>query len=309
MFPCAAAVLPCRCSLSQLNDLTALSVIRRNAPAKINMGLHVLRKRADGFHDIETVFLRIPWMDVLHAEPADALSMTCSDDALPVDERNLVIKAALLLRRKYDVRAGAALHLDKHIPYGAGLGSGSSDAAAALILLNTIWELDLSSEQLNDAALELGSDVPFFLGAETAWGRGRGERLEPLIDPETNEPYSPSYPLVVVVPPVHVSTAEAYAMIEPRASGRPDLREVVLSNDLSRWTADLKNDFEIPILSKHPALREIKASLIGAGAGYAAMSGSGSAVYGFFEEDGPAMAAAEALKLSGHNVRTFDVRR
>ena len=273
------------------------------------MGLHVLRKRADGFHDIETVFLRIPWVDVLHAEPADTVRMTCSDEALPVDERNLVMKAAKLLRRRYGVRAGAALHLDKHIPHGAGLGSGSTDAAVALVLLNTIWELNLSPEKLKDAALELGSDVPFFLGAETAWGGGRGERLEPLIDPKTDEPYRPSYPLVVVVPPVHVSTAEAYTMIEPRAARRPDLREVVPSNDMSRWTADLENDFEVPILSKHPAIREIKASLIDAGAGYAAMSGSGSAVYGFFEEDARATAAAEALNLTGHNVRTFDVGR
>lgn len=276
--------------------------IRRNAPAKINLGLHVLGRRPDGYHDIETVFLRIPWVDILHAKRSDEVSMTCTDAELPTDERNLVMKAAALLRREYGVQHGVTFHLEKHIPYGAGLGGGSSDAAAALVLLNTIWDLNLSLEALGKAALELGSDVPFFLGAGTAFGRGRGEQLEPLIDPETDEPYRPLYPLVVAVPRVEVPTVEAYTMIEPRRTPRPDLREVVRSNDLQRWTDELINDFEQPVLSRYSAIREVKMSLTSAGSAYAALSGSGSAVYAFFEEDDRATAAAEALRQAGHRI-------
>lgn len=256
----------------------------------------------DGFHDIETVFLRIPWSDVLYAEPARSLTMTTTDADLPVDERNLVMKAAILLRREYGVEQGASLRLEKHVPFGAGLGGGSSDAAAALRLLNALWTLELSASSMKEAALELGSDVPFFLGAGSAFGQGRGDVLEPLNDPATDEPYHPPYPIVVAVPHVRVSTAEAYAMVPPRQTGRPDLREVVLSNDLERWSAELTNDFEGPVLAKYPAVRELKASLTETGAGYAAMSGSGSAVYGFFEEDEVARAAAEAMTLAGHRV-------
>lgn len=275
-------------------------MLTRNAPAKINLGLHVLRKRTDGFHDIETVFLRIPWSDVLHAEPADELTMTCSDGALPIDDRNLVMKAARRLLVEYKPAGGARLHLEKHIPYGAGLGGGSSDAAAALILLNDLWDLGLDDAQLARHALEIGSDVPFFLGPEAALGTGRGERLQPLVDPETDEPFRPAFPIVVAVPEEAVSTAQAYAMITPHPDKRADLRSAVLSHDLGRWRRDLVNDFEGPILEAYPAIAEIKRALESAGAGYAAMTGSGSAVYGFFEERDEAAAAAEALQQSGH---------
>lgn len=282
------------------NAIRPYFVSNRNAPAKINLGLRVLRKRPDGFHDIETVFLRIPWADVLHAEPAEDLTMTCSDDALPTDDRNLVMKAARLLRQEYEPAAGARLHLEKHIPYGAGLGGGSSDAAAALILLNELWNLGLDGTQLARHALKIGSDVPFFLGSEAAVGTGRGEQLEPLIDPETDEPFRPAFPMVVAVPEEAVSTSEAYAMITPRQDDRADLRGAVLSQDLERWRRDLVNDFEIPVFEAYPAIAEIKRALESAGAGYAAMTGSGSAVYGFFKEHDKAAAATEALQQSGH---------
>ena len=272
----------------------------RNAPAKINLGLHVLRRRPDGFHDIETVFIRIPWSDVLSVEPSSDLTLSCSDPSLPTDERNLVMKAALLLRRTYGASTGAHFHLEKRIPYGAGLGGGSSDAAAALRLLNDHWSLALGDDRLARHGLELGSDVPFFLGAEAALGSGRGEKLEPLIDPQTDEPFRPAYPLVVVVPEIAVSTAEAYGAIMPRDTGRPNLKEVVLSRDLERWRRELINDFERPVLRNHPEIAELKKALESAGAGYAAMSGTGSAVYGFFTDTAAAAAAEEALRLSGH---------
>lgn len=275
-------------------------MLTRSAPAKINLGLHVLRKRADGFHDIETGFLRVSWSDVLQGEPAAELTMTCSEGSLPTDDRNLVMKAARLLQERYEPSHGIRLHLEKRIPFGAGLGGGSSDAAAALRLLNELWSLGIDETRLAEHALELGSDVPFFLGSEAAIGRGRGEQLEPLIDPQTDECFRPAYPLVVAVPEVAVSTAEAYAMIEPRQDRRPDLRSVILSHDLERWRRELVNDFEAPILKAFPPIAELKSALEAAGACFAAMSGSGSAVYGFFLEHSDAAAAADALHQSGH---------
>ncbi len=275
-----------------------------NAHAKINLGLRVLRKRSDGFHDIETVFLRIPWTDVVHAEPSEKLTMTCSDPALPTDGRNLVMKAARRLHELYSPPAGAHLHLEKHIPYGAGLGGGSSDAAAALLLLNELWSLGLDTVELARHGLEIGSDVPFFLGPEAAFGTGRGERLELLIDPETDEPFRPAYPLVVAVPEESVATAEAYSLITPKERRGADLRNIVLSHDLARWRRELVNDFEAPIVEAYPAIGEIKAALQAAGAGFAAMTGSGSAVYGFFHERDTAAAATEALRQSGHRTWT-----
>ena len=277
-------------------------ILKRLAPAKINLGLHVLRRRADGYHDLQTVFLRIPWADVLTAQPAERLTLACSDASLSTDESNLVMKAARRLAEAFEVEQGAALHLDKHIPYGAGLGGGSSDAAATLRLLADLWTIDASEKTLHALASNLGSDVPFFLGPEAAWATGRGEVLEPLIDPATGAVYQCPFLLVVVVPPVHVSTAEAYRCVSPRPTDRPDLRAIVCSNDLSQWRAGLTNDFETPIFAAYPAVQEVKTALVEAGAGYAAMSGSGSAVVGVFEDDTRATAAAEAMRLAGHRV-------
>lgn len=274
----------------------------RHAPAKINLGLHVLRRRTDGYHDLETVLLRIPWADTLTARPAETLSLTCSDASLSTDESNLVMKAARRLADEYTVKYGAALHLDKQLPHGAGLGGGSSDAAATLHLLTDLWQLDADAPTLHRLAAGLGSDVPFFLGPAAAYATGRGTDLVPLIDPETGDVYRLPFVLVVVVPPVPVSTAEAYARIAPNAENRPDLRQLVLSSELAQWRAALVNDFEGPILAAFPVIRSLKAALYEAGAGYAALSGSGGAVFGIFEEPRQATAAAEALRLAGHVV-------
>ncbi|MFQ5568047.1 MAG: 4-(cytidine 5'-diphospho)-2-C-methyl-D-erythritol kinase [Rhodothermales bacterium] len=277
-------------------------ILKRLAPAKINLGLHVLRKRPDGYHDLETVFLRFPWADVLTIRPAEDLTLTCSDPTLTTDETNLVMKAARCLADAYRVEQGAALHLEKRLPYGAGLGGGSSDAAAALRLLADFWALSASDEALHEVALSLGSDVPFFLGPPVAHATGRGEELTPLHDPATGASYRFPFFLVVVVPPVHVATVRAYRLVHPCEAGRPDLRALVASNDLAHWRAHLVNDFEAPLFDAYPAIRGVKEALLEAGAGYAAMSGSGSAVFGVFEEAEPAAEAAEAARRRGHRV-------
>lgn len=277
-------------------------ILKRQALAKLNLGLHVLRKRPDGYHDLETVFVRIPWSDVLTARPAERISLTCSDASLTTDESNLVMKAALRLAEACGVRQGAALHLDKHLPYGAGLGGGSSDAAATLRLLADLWGLEVPEERLYALARDLGADVSFFLGPGAAFATGRGDVLAPLQDAVAGRPYRLPYALVVVVPAVHVSTAEAYARVRPHAVERPDLRTLVASNDLGRWRAALVNDFEAPVFAAYPAVRGVKTALLEAGAAYAALSGSGSAVFGVFEETTRAEAAAAAVRRDGHAV-------
>lgn len=278
-------------------------ILEQTAPAKINLGLHVLRKRTDGFHDLETVFLRIDWADRIQVQPANTLTMSCSDPALPTDERNLCMKAAHLLATTYAVQQGAHIHLDKRVPYGAGLGGGSSDAATTLQLLNTLWSLQLSTKDLHPIAAQLGSDVPFFLEIAAAFGTGRGEILTPLEIPETNEPYTFPFHLVVVVPDVHVSTADAYRRIHPNATNRPDLRALVVSNDLARWRNHLVNDFEASVFAQHPSLKALKNQMKGLGADYAVMSGSGAAIVGIFRE--AASAQQTAAHFLGHSLRVW----
>lgn len=273
------------------------------APGKLNLGLHVVRLREDGYRDIRTVFLRIPWSDSVTIEAGDGLSITCTDPSLPTDEQNLVIRAARALQEATRTDAGARIRLDKRIPSGAGLGGGSSDAATTLRLLNELWDLNLADDELAALAAGIGSDVSFFLGPPAAVGEGRGENLRPLLDAD-GDPYAFPYHLCVVVPPIPVSTKEAYALVTPReergmASGPESLEDIVLSNDLSRWRRELVNDFEEPILALYPQIASVKQMLEKAGAGYAALSGSGSAVFGVFEDEGEARAAREAAKGQG----------
>ncbi len=277
--------------------------LRRNAPAKLNLGLHVLRLRADGFRDIETVFLPIGWHDTITARASPTLTLSCSDPDLPNDERNLVLRAALKLKDALGGRHGAELHLDKHLPYGAGLGSGSSDAAHTLRLLCTLWEADVHRSLLEEIAVDLGSDVAFFLDDEPAFATGRGERLSTLSDRDGGGSYRCPFSLVVAAPHVHVDTGEAYGLVVPNGDDRPDLRAVVRSNDLARWRRELVNDFEAPVCARYPELGHVRQALLDAGAGYAAMSGSGSSFWGAFEH--PAQATAAAHALSAQGMRTW----
>lgn len=276
-------------------------MLERPAPAKINLGLHVLRKRDDGYHDIETVMHRIGWADRITAEPAADLSMTCSDPALPTDGDNLCMQAAQRLRARFDVTEGAMLHLDKQVPYGAGLGSGSSDAATTLHLLNALWDLDAPPDALHGIAASIGSDVPFFLNGPAALATGRGGQLAPLRDPHSAR-YEMPFAVVVVVPEVYIATPEAYHMITPSADERPALPPLVCSNDLRRWRRELVNDFEAPIFDAYPAVRTVKKVLVDQGAGYVSLSGSGSAVYGVFQDAVTAREAARAARALGHRV-------
>ncbi len=266
------------------------------APAKINLGLHVLRQRPDGYHDVETVLHRIDWADTVIAEAADTLSMTCSDPALPTDDENLCLQAARRLKEAFGVTKGARLHLEKRVPYGAGLGGGSSDAAATLRLLTRLWELEVRPKPLHDVAVQIGVDVPFFLNdAPAVYATGRGDEITPLHD--DGRPYRLPFPILVVAPPVEISTPEAYAYVSPHDRDRSHLPTVVRSNGLARWRSALTNDFEAPMSEVYPAVDTARQWLWAMGAEYVSLSGSGAAVYGLFES----RAGAEAAFIEGRD--------
>jgi 4-diphosphocytidyl-2-C-methyl-D-erythritol kinase len=198
------------------------------------------------------------------------------------------------------VTKGAELHLEKQVPYGAGLGSGSSDAAATLRLLACLWDLNPPPEALHEIGKAIGADVPFFLqDAPAAYATGRGDVLSPLSD-DGND-YRLPFPLLIAAPQVQIPTLWAYAQVSPRGTNRGDLRHIVSSNDLARWRSELKNDFEAPIAEAAPAVAEIRTALHNTDAAYVSLSGSGGAVYGIFETRDAARAARDAVQTP--NVR------
>jgi 4-diphosphocytidyl-2-C-methyl-D-erythritol kinase len=244
--------------------------------AKINLGLNVIRKRPDGFHDLETCFYPVPWTDILEIIPAKEFQFSSS--GLPINgnsENNLCVKAYDLLRKNFDLPP-VQIHLHKIIPMGAGLGGGSSDAAFTLRELNELFALGLSQNKLMEYAAQLGSDCAFFISDEAKLGKGRGEILSPA------EVSLRGKFIVIVKSNVHVSTADAFAGIIPKVAD-VNFAEV-LKYPINEWRKFLKNDFEESVLKKYPVIREVKDKLYAIGASYASMSGSGSAVFGLFDK-------------------------
>lgn len=243
---------------------------------KINLGLHVVAKRPDGYHDIETCFYPIPWTDILEIIPATETQLVITGNSIPgrVDD-NLCLRAYELLKKDFNLPP-VEIHLHKILPAGAGLGGGSSDGSFVLRMLRDIFNLILSSDQLKTYAASLGSDCSFFLDDNPAIGAGRGDKLE-LIELTLTGKW-----LVIAKPDVHVSTAEAYAGVTPHAPYMP-LRHI-LEKPLHQWRQFLKNDFEESIFKKYPAIAKLKNDLYALGATYAGMTGSGAAVYGIFND-------------------------
>jgi 4-diphosphocytidyl-2-C-methyl-D-erythritol kinase len=246
-------------------------------PAKVNLALEVLGKRADGYHEISTVLQAIDLFDRLIMEDAEDLSLVTTDPALPVDDANLVIRAARALGAAAGVRRGARIALDKRIPVAAGLGGGSSDAAATLVALNRLWGLRWSVGRLTELAVGLGMDVPFFLGRGRALGTGRGERLEPL-------PADGGYALVLANPNFPLSTRESYARVpagwQAEAKGTRAVMAALRIRSAAELGTALTNHLENVVAPAVPAIGQMKAALLAAGALGAAMSGSGPTVFG-----------------------------
>jgi 4-diphosphocytidyl-2-C-methyl-D-erythritol kinase len=267
--------------------------------AKINLALAVLGKRPDGFHEIRTVFQSIDLHDEIEFQESRDLQLECENlPDLPVD-RNLAWKAAEALLRKTGLSRGVRILLKKSIPPGAGLGGGSSNAAATLLGLCRFWNVEVAKPDLISLAADLGSDVAFFLEGGTALGIGRGEEVYPL-------PPVASTPLVVIYPGVHVSTAEAYRSLNLRLTSREATHKIQgfcgrLSGDTS-FPAGIFNDFETSILPAYPEILEAKNFLIRRGAAAAMLSGSGSSVFGFFLDEESALAAARVTCPEGWRV-------
>jgi 4-diphosphocytidyl-2-C-methyl-D-erythritol kinase len=243
---------------------------------KINLGLYVTRKRDDGYHDIETVFYPLPLNDVLEIVPSDQTDLHTSGLAVGGNVAdNLVWKAYHLLLDKFpDKVQPVDIYLHKVIPMGAGLGGGSSDGASMLLLLNDDFKLGLDSRQLASFALQLGSDCPFFIKNVPQFAIGRGEIMT---DISLN---LSGYSIQLICPKVHVATGKAFAMLKPRPAGF-DLR-MAGNLAIEEWKDRISNDFEVPVFAQYPALAAIKRQLYEQGALYAAMSGSGSAIFGIF---------------------------
>lgn len=239
----------------------------------------MVRKRADGFHEIETIFYPVSWKDILEVNDGIHGDFDMEISGLNISgdlTSNLIYKAWKLIKADYNLPP-IQVNFHKILPMGAGLGGGSSDAAFMLKLLNSKYNLCISNEKLREYAAQLGSDCPFFIESKPCLATGRGEIL-------TQFPLDLSnYQIVVIMPnSISVGTAEAYSWVTPKEPLRPLLDIIRLP--ISEWKDSLTNDFEAPVIKHHPRIGEIKNQLYQAGAHYASMSGSGAAVFGIFEK-------------------------
>lgn len=244
--------------------------------AKVNLGLNVIRRRPDGYHDIETVFYPIPVCDALEVVPAR--ETTFRQTGIPVNvpaERNLVMQALAKMQAHYEIPP-LSIHLMKAIPFGAGIGGGSADAAFMLRLLRDVAKLQVGNAELERYAAELGADCAFFIRNTPMFATGIGNQMRPV------KVSLDGYHLCLVKPDVAVSTAEAYADTQPSEPAK-SLSELIL-RPVEEWKDSIVNDFEKSVFPKYPEIAEIKERLYAAGAVYASMSGSGSSVYGIFKE-------------------------
>jgi len=245
--------------------------------AKINLGLNIVNKRADGFHDIETVFYPISINDALEFIESDVVSLSSS--GLEVDcplEQNLIIKAYSLLQKDFKLPT-LKFHLHKVIPFGAGMGGGSANAAYTLVELNRFFKLNLSEDQLMEYARQLGADCAFFIKNSAVYAEQKGDVFTNL-----NLDLSDYY-ILLIHPGFGVSTQEAYANVSPKSPAK-NIQEII-KQDISTWETDLENEFEQEIFKKYPVLDQIKTQMYSNGALYAAMSGSGSTVFGIFKNE------------------------
>jgi 4-diphosphocytidyl-2-C-methyl-D-erythritol kinase len=260
-------------------------------PAKINLGLFILGKRPDGYHDLETLFQMVSLYDTVELESLEnGIELVCDDPKVPTDESNLMIRAARLLQEAVPEKTGLGCRmvLKKKIPMGAGLGGGSGNAAGVLIGLNRLWDLQLKPAELSKIAAQLGSDIPFFLCAPSAFGQGRGERLTPL------QP-SKKFHVILAFPRVSMATAEVYQALNfdltKNSKNINILREFFSQSNIASLGAHLHNDLEPVVIERLPVVASIKQKLDSLNADGTLLSGSGSAVFGIFENSKKAQEA------------------
>lgn len=256
--------------------------------AKINLGLNVLERLPTGYHRIETGFCFIEWSDRFEVQPADTMKLELSDDSIPADERNLITQAVGVLKRYVGLERSYHINVEKRIPAGAGLGGGSSNAALILRMLNKIEGLGLDEDELVDLSRDLGADVPFFIKGQTGIGHGIGHDIEVL-------DIQPDRWIVTCFPGRQSSTADAYRYCEPNPNPDFSIKRVLTEEPAEEWRYMLFNDLEQSVFQRVHVSGNLKDQFYEFGAVYASMTGSGSAVYGIFEQDFVALNAYESL--------------
>ncbi|NGP75209.1 4-(cytidine 5'-diphospho)-2-C-methyl-D-erythritol kinase [Balneolaceae bacterium YR4-1] len=256
--------------------------------AKINLGLHVLERLPTGYHRIETGFCFLEWKDKFEIEQASEMELELSDESIPTDDGNLINQAVSVLQRYVGLENNYRIQVEKNIPAGAGLGGGSSNAALTLRMLNKIEELGLSNEDLIDLSRDLGADVPFFIRGKTGIGKGIGHEIEEI-------DIQPDLWIVTCFPNVQSSTPEAYRYCEPNPNPDFELERVLTEEDPEEWRYMLFNDLEQSVFQRVQVSGNLKDQFYEFGAIYASMTGSGSAVYGIFEQDFVAINAYNGL--------------
>ncbi len=258
------------------------------ANAKINLGLNIISKREDGYHNLETIFYPIEGLfDIITFEEANSFSLSYKNKVDIKVEENLITKAKISLEEATGRSLPVRIKLKKNIPLGGGLGGGSSDAAKTLLGLNEFFELGIPKRELYKLALQLGSDVPFFLLGKPAFAESRGEILLPLN-------FKLNFPILIVNPGLHISTKDAFRNIKP-VSGHIDYLKIssLTDNEMLKLNSLLKNDFEDFVFSKYPEIEKIKNQLLEAGAFFAMLTGTGSSLYAIFENPDDAQSAKE----------------
>lgn len=257
--------------------------------AKINLGLRILGRRDDGYHELETVFQTISLHDTLHFEASEELVLQCDDPRVPLGEKNLVIKAAKLLAEEFSVNKGAKILLEKRIPFPGGLGGGSSNAAVVLVGLSRLWNIDLRAGELEPIAAKIGADVPFFLRGGTALGTSRGDKIEELDD-------APIKNLLIVTPDIDVPTREIFTRYAADSLTSTAAESILLNYRFRPEGATVfENDLERTVFAMHPEIGSVKRELENLGAKAAQMSGSGASVFAVFEKEETRQAALKAL--------------
>lgn len=266
-------------------------ILKTSVPAKINLWLEVIGKREDGYHDISSLMLPVSIYDNIGLDVrlgGGNISITCDQPEIPSDDRNLAWRAADLFVKSGAIEAGIHIHLEKHIPSGAGLGGGSSDAGGVLVALNSLFQNALPHSELERLALRLGADVPFFLHARPALATGIGEKLEFAGG-------TPEYPLLLIKPPVNVPTAWVYQSLR-LTKGAAKIKLNSFSAHPWQMQELIENDLESVTASRYPVIADLKRWLLGQGALAASMSGSGPTVFGIFRTRQAAAAAETDAK-------------
>jgi 4-diphosphocytidyl-2-C-methyl-D-erythritol kinase len=280
--------------------MTPPKKLKFKTPAKINLGLDIHKKRDDGFHELESLFQMVGWYDEVELEETqENVELFCDTPSIPNDETNLVVKAARLLQNRCPGKcSGVKITLKKNIPSGAGLGGGSGNAAGVLLALNIIWNLKIPRGDLISMASELGSDVPFFLMSPCAIGTGRGEILQPVEN-------RISFYILMIYPGFPISTPWVYGNLKLKLTKSENnisiLKNFILRSEFAQLGAAIYNDLEPVVFKRYPEILKIKNELLSSGAGGALLSGSGSTVFGIF--DNPEIAKKALARFTGGEYR------